>query len=74
MDHFFEALSDFIGAIIATAVLGGGALLVAGEVQLAALKKAENGSVRLSSFTQRMTKTQFPPNKGGLHGTSKKSK
>ncbi len=59
MDNFFETLSDFIGGIIVTAILGGGILLIAGEIQLAALKKVRNGSVRLSDFTERMTKTRL---------------
>ena len=41
MDNFFETLSDFIGGIIATAILGGSILLIAGEIQLAALKKSQ---------------------------------
>ena len=60
MDNFFETLSDFIGGIIATAILGGSILLIAGEIQLAALKKSQKGSARLSSFTERMTKTKLP--------------
>jgi hypothetical protein len=60
MNDFLETLSDFIGGIIATAILGGSILLIAGEIQLAALKKARNGSVRLSDFTERMTKTRLP--------------
>jgi len=60
MDRFFEALSDFIGGIIATAILGGSIFLIAGEIQLAALKKAKMGSTRLSSFTERMTRTRLP--------------
>lgn len=60
MDDFFETFSDFIGGIIATAILGGSILLIVGEIQLAALKKAQRGSVRLSAFTERMTQTKLP--------------
>jgi hypothetical protein len=60
MDNFFETLSNFIGAIIATAILGGSILLISGEIQLAALKKTQKGSVRLSVFTERMTKMRLP--------------
>jgi hypothetical protein len=59
MDNFFETISDFIGGIIATAILGGSILLIAGEIQLAALRKAQKGSVRLSSFTERMTQIKL---------------
>lgn len=59
MNDFLETLSDFIGGIIATAILGGSILLIAGEIQLAALRKAQKGSVRLSAFTERMTKTKL---------------
>lgn len=72
MDNFFEALSNLIGGIIATAILGGSILLLAGEIRLATLRKASQGSAKLSNFTQRMTKTQFLLSKGSLHGTNKK--
>lgn len=59
MDNFIEAFSNFIGGVIATAIIGGSILLIAGEIRLAALKKAQKGSVRLSTFTERMTKTKL---------------
>jgi hypothetical protein len=59
MDNIIESISDFIGGVIATALIGGGLLLFAGEIRLAALKKAKQGSTPLSSFTQRMTKTKL---------------
>jgi hypothetical protein len=60
MNDFLETLSDFIGGIIATAILSGSILLMAGEIRLEALKKVKNGSVRLFSFTERMTQTRLP--------------
>ena len=68
MDDFFETLSDFFGGIVSTAIIGGSILLLAGEFRLATLRKASQGSTKLSNFTQRMTKTQFLP---GRYGTSK---
>jgi hypothetical protein len=55
MDDFLETLFDFIGGIIATAIIGGSILLMTGEMRLEAMKKVKHGSVRLSSFTVRMT-------------------
>jgi hypothetical protein len=47
VDNIIEAISEFIGAIISTAIIGGSILLIAGEIRLAALKKASHGSVKL---------------------------
>ncbi len=58
MDNIIEEISEFIGAIISTAIIGGSILLIAGEIRLAALKKASHGSVKLSTFTERMTKSK----------------
>lgn len=72
MDNILDSVSDFIGKLVATSIVGGVILITAGEVRLAALRKASEGSSRLTIFTERMTKSR-PMMKGGLHGTSKKS-
>jgi hypothetical protein len=54
-----ESVTDFIGDLISAALVGGAILLMAGEIRLAALRKAHQGSVRLSSFTERMTGTKL---------------
>lgn len=59
MDNFTEALSNLIGGVISAAILGGSILLIAAEIQLATLKKVQKGSVSLSNFTERMTKTKL---------------
>ncbi len=56
MEKLVSAISDFIHAVIVTSLLGSGICLLAGEVRLAALKKASKGSTKLSGFTQRMTR------------------
>ena len=58
MDNIIEAISEFIGAIVATAIIGGSILLLAGEIRLVALKKASHGSIKLSTFSERMTKSK----------------
>jgi hypothetical protein len=55
MDEFMDSVTGFIGNLISAALVGGAILLMAGELRLAALRKAHQGSVRLSSFTERMT-------------------
>jgi hypothetical protein len=50
---------SFIRQAIAVSMMGSFLLLVAGEVRLAAFKKASLGSSKLSGFTQKMTKTQL---------------
>jgi hypothetical protein len=54
----FPAVSDFMHAVNVTSLLSSGNCLLAGEVRLAALKKASKGSSKLSGFTQSMTKTK----------------
>lgn len=56
MNHFIKSISEFISNLVATALVGGAILLFAGEIRLAALKKASQGSSRLSAFTAKMTK------------------
>ncbi len=59
MGQFMNAIMSFIRQAITVSLLGGLLLLVAGEVRLAALKKASQGSSKLSAFTQKMTKSQL---------------
>ena len=59
MDEFMDSVTGFIGNLISAALVGGAMLLIAGEIRLAALRKAREGSVRLSSFTERMTGTKL---------------
>jgi hypothetical protein len=56
MGRLMTGISDFISKAATLAVMGSMVALVAGEVRLAALKKASQGSSKLSGFTQRMTK------------------
>jgi hypothetical protein len=58
MRKLISAISGFIQTAIMISMLGSGICLVAGEIRLAALKKASKGSSQLSGFTQRMTKTK----------------
>ena len=60
MEDLIDSISDYIGGVVAAAIVGGGILLLAGEIRLAALRKAKQGSTPLSSFTERMTKTKLP--------------
>ncbi len=54
MDSLIEGISGFISKVITLAIAGSILALVAGEVKLAALKKASQGSTKLSGFTQKM--------------------
>ena len=58
MGRLIAGISDFISKALALVVAGSIVALLAGEVRLAALRKASQGSSRLSGFTQRMTKTK----------------
>ncbi len=60
MDNIIESISNFIGSVVTAALVGGSILLLAGEIRLSALRKAKQGSTRLSSFTERMTQTRLP--------------
>jgi hypothetical protein len=55
MGQIIRAISDLAGKVISLSLVGGAILLVAGEIRLAALKKASQGSSKLSPFTERMT-------------------
>ena len=55
MNQLISSISSFFQTVLATALIGSGVLLFAGEVRLAALKKASRGSSKLSGFTERMT-------------------
>ncbi len=55
MGQLLRAISDLAGKVISLSLVGGAILLIAGEIRLAALKKASQGSSKLSPFTERMT-------------------
>ncbi len=54
-----NAIMGFVRQAIVISAMGSFLLLIAGEVRLAALKKATQGSSKLSGFTQKMTKTKL---------------
>lgn len=70
MNALFSWISGLIQTAITATLIGSGILLLAGEIRLAALKKASQGSSKLSSFTERMTDTTLF--KGRHHITDKK--
>jgi hypothetical protein len=55
MNRLISAISDFISKALTLAVTCSVIALLAGEIRLAALKKASQGSSKLSGFTQQMT-------------------
>ncbi len=55
MKTFISAIQSFNSHFLAVGMITFGVLLVAGEIRLAALKKASQGSSKLSPFTERMT-------------------
>jgi hypothetical protein len=55
MKTLISAIQSFISHFLAVGMITFGVLLVAGEIRLAALKKASQGSSKLSPFTERMT-------------------
>jgi len=57
MKALFSWISGLIQTAITASLIGSGVLLLAGEIRLAALKKASQGSTKLTSFTERMTGT-----------------
>ena len=59
MNALFSWISGLIQTVIKVSLIGSGILLFAGEIRLAALKKASLGSSKLSVFTQKMTKTNL---------------
>lgn len=60
MNQLITAISGLIGKAITVTLLGSGIALLAGEIRLAALKKAQKGTTNMSSFTSKMTKTKLP--------------
>ena len=59
MEDIVESISGFIGKLVSVILVGSAFLLVAGEIKLAALRKAKLGSTRLTTFTERMTGTKL---------------
>ena len=59
MSSLISGISGFISKAMTLTNTGSILTLVAGEVRLAALKKVSKGSSKLSSFTQKMTKTNL---------------
>jgi hypothetical protein len=59
MGSLIEAISSFISKAVTLTVAGSIVALLAEEVKLAGIKKASQGSSKLSGFTQRMTKTKL---------------
>ena len=55
MGQLTNAIMSFVRQAVAVSMMGSFLLLVAGEVRLAALKKASQGSSKLSGFTQKIT-------------------
>ena len=55
MKTFISAVQSFISHFLAVEMITSALLLVAGEIRLAALKKASQGSSKLSPFNERMT-------------------
>jgi hypothetical protein len=55
MSRLFAAILSLTSKLTVLALIGGGVVLIAGEVRLAALKKASKGSSRLVPFTEKMT-------------------
>lgn len=60
MENLIESISSFIGKAVTVLLVTGGVCLLAGEIRLAALKKASQGSMKLSNSTVRMTGINFP--------------
>lgn len=60
MGKIISAVIDFFYGTFLVTTISFGVLLLAGEVRLAALKKASQGSTKLSGFTQRMTGEKLP--------------
>jgi len=59
MGQLVNGIMGFINQAIVISTMGSFLLLIAGEVRLAALKKASQGSSKLTGFTQKMTKTHL---------------
>ena len=59
MKTIFNSVQALISQLRAIAILGSGICLFAGEIRFAALRKASQGSSKLSAFTERMTGTKI---------------
>ncbi len=59
MGQLMNAIMSFIRQAITVRVMGSFLLLIAREFRSAALKKASQGSSKLSAFTEKMTKTKL---------------
>jgi hypothetical protein len=59
MGGLINAISGFLAKATNLLVFGSVMAILAGEVRLAALKKASHGSSKLSGFTQKMTKNKL---------------
>jgi hypothetical protein len=59
MGQLVKTIMGFVRQAIVISTMGSFLLLIAGEVRLAAFKKASQGSSKLSGFTQKMTNTQL---------------
>jgi len=55
MKTFISAIQSFISHFLAVGMITSELLLLAGEIRLAALKKASQGSSKLSPFIELMT-------------------
>lgn len=60
MDNLIESISGFISKGISILLIGGSIAIFAGEVRLAALKKASQGTSSLTGVTTKMTGMRFP--------------
>jgi len=58
MKTIISSIHAFASQVLAIAVLTSGICLFVGEIRLAALRKASQGSSKLSSFTEKMTNTR----------------
>ncbi|MBT4792725.1 MAG: hypothetical protein HON90_14215 [Halobacteriovoraceae bacterium] len=67
MNLIISKIYDFISI----AFIGGTVLLFAAEIKLAAAKKAQEGSVKLTGFTQSLTGTTLNLSDERVYGTSK---
>ena len=55
VENLIEFISGFIGKAVTVILVSGSVCLLAGEIRLAALKKASQGSMKLSTQTEKMT-------------------
>ncbi|MFT6631532.1 MAG: hypothetical protein ACJAS4_001481 [Bacteriovoracaceae bacterium] len=70
MSNFLSEIYD----LIAVSLLGGAIFLFAGEVKLEALKRASQGTAKLSSFTERMTGQTLDLSDERVYGKNSKKK